>query len=143
LGKLGLFYYEILAESQIIKVTMKRQFLILGVLFALSLVDARANKTSVEIKASTEVKAGTEVTITVNVMHSGNSRSHHTEWVYLKINGKEAQQWSYTKENLPPDANFTVEYKIIVNEDLNIEAEGNCNIHGTKGAQTLVIKAVK
>jgi len=86
------------------------------------------------------VKAGTEVTITINIIHNGNSKSHHTEWVYLKINGKEVQRWSYTKSELPPEGNFSVEFKFVATENLNIEAEGNCNMHGTKGPATAEIK---
>lgn len=122
---------------------MKRIIALFVTLFCIFLTGVMANKTSVEVKAPSEIKAGTEVTIILNVVHSGNSRSHHTEWVYLKINGQEVQRWSYTKDQLPPDAEFSVEYKFIVNEDCNIEAEGNCNIHGSKGNQTLMIKAAK
>jgi desulfoferrodoxin (superoxide reductase-like protein) len=122
---------------------MKRFTFLLAGLFCFFLSGAFANKTSVEIKAPAEVNAGTEVTITVNVLHSGNSKSHHTEWVSLIINGKEIQRWNYTKEVLPPDANFTLEYKIIASEDLKIEAEGNCNMHGSKGPQSFTVKVTQ
>jgi desulfoferrodoxin (superoxide reductase-like protein) len=119
---------------------MKRLSVSLAVLFCLFLSGAMANKTSVEIKAPAEVKAGTEITIVINVMHNGNSKSHHTDWVYLKINGKEVKRWEYTKTSLAPDGNFTVEYKYTATEPLTVEAEGHCNVHGTAGAKTLDIK---
>jgi desulfoferrodoxin (superoxide reductase-like protein) len=109
-------------------------------LFCLSLIGALANKTSVEIKVSEAVKAGTEVTITINVKHSGNSKAHHTDWVYLKINGKEVQRWVYTRDALPLTENFTVEYKFVPTESFTIEAEGHCCIHGTAGEKSASVK---
>jgi desulfoferrodoxin (superoxide reductase-like protein) len=119
---------------------MKRLFVTLFVFLCLTLAGVKANKTDVEVKAPESVKTGTEVAITINVIHKGNSKSHHTEWVFLRINGKEVKRWSYTKDALPPDSVFTVEYKIIAGEPLMIEAEGNCNIHGSTGLKTTVIK---
>jgi desulfoferrodoxin (superoxide reductase-like protein) len=95
---------------------------------------AFANKTSVNVSVPSQVKKGSQITITINVMHKGNSVGHHTDWVYLKINGKEVKRWTYDKNNLPADGNFTISYTYIVTEDtLSIEAEGDCNIHGTAG----------
>lgn len=122
---------------------MKRFAVSFVALFCLFLTGTLANKTSVEVKAPTEVKAGTEVTIIINVMHSGNSKSHHTDWVYLKINGKEVKRWTYNKEFLPPDGNFTLEYKYVATEALKLEAEGHCNIHGTAGLESAVVKITK
>jgi desulfoferrodoxin (superoxide reductase-like protein) len=119
---------------------MKKTTIILLVLFCLGLNGAWANKTRVEIKAPAEVKAGTEVTITISVMHKGNSKTHHTDWVYLKINGKEVKKWEYPKESLPPGENFTVEYKYVASGELKLEAEGHCNIHGTAGPANASLK---
>ena len=119
---------------------MKRLSLTLLFFLCFAIAGVKANKTSVEVKAPESVKSGTEVTITINITHKGNSKSHYTEWVYLKINGKEVKRWSYTKDALPPDGIFTVDYKIIASEALTIEAEGKCNIHGSTGLKTSVIK---
>jgi desulfoferrodoxin (superoxide reductase-like protein) len=119
---------------------MKRFAVSFLALFCLFLTGVMANKTSVEIKVPAEVKAGTEVTIEINVTHSGNSKAHHTDWVYLKINGKEVQRWEYTKTKLPLTENFSIEYKIVADEALTIEAEGHCNIHGSAGLKSAVIK---
>ena len=98
---------------------------------------AMANKASVTITtASSTVKKGTEITITLNVDHQGNSKMHHVEWVYLKINGKEIKRWIYDKSSLPENQTFKLTYKFIVNENVTIEAEANCNIHGSKGIAT-------
>jgi desulfoferrodoxin (superoxide reductase-like protein) len=109
-------------------------------LFCLSLIGVWANKTSVEIKVPENVKAGTEVTITINVFHSSNSKTHHTDWVYLKINGKEVQRWVYNKDALPLTADFTVEYKFVPTESFTLEAEGHCNIHGSAGIKSASVK---
>jgi desulfoferrodoxin (superoxide reductase-like protein) len=112
---------------------MKKTVILVIMLFCLSLAGVWANKTKVEIKAPAEVKAGTEITITINVMHKGNSNAHHTDWVYLKINGNEVMRWEYKKNALPSGENFTVEFKYVAGEELKLEAEGHCNIHGTAG----------
>ncbi len=113
---------------------MKKNFLLPLLLLILGSASALANRTSVKVSVSDSTAAkGTEVTITINVFHMGNSNTHHTEWVYLKVNGKEIKRWEYERNNLPPDQDFTLEYKYIVTGDTEIEAEGNCNIHGTAG----------
>jgi len=102
-----------------------------------------ANKTSVEIKAPESVKKGSEVTVTINVSHSGNNRFHHTEWVYVKADGKEIARWTFTGSDLPENENFTREVKLTVKADTVIESEGNCNRHGSNGVATITIKAGK
>ncbi len=120
---------------------MKKIALTMIALFGIFLAGASANKTSVEIKAPAEVKAGTEITIVIKVEHKGNSKGHHTDWVSLKISGKEVKKWDYPKTALPPGEIFTVEYKITVTEDMTIAAQGNCNLHGSTGEQTMTVKA--
>jgi desulfoferrodoxin (superoxide reductase-like protein) len=119
---------------------MKKLFLLLPILFLFTSVSLLANKTRIEVKAPSEIKKGVEVTIIINVFHKGNSNGHHTDWVYLKINGKEVKRWEYAKDNLPPDENFTLEFKYVVNEESAIVAEGHCNIHGSAGIQKATIK---
>jgi desulfoferrodoxin (superoxide reductase-like protein) len=120
---------------------MKKLLFLLPVLFFFTSANILANKTSVEIKAPSEIKKGTEVTLVINVSHIGNSKGHHTDWVYLKINGEEVKRWQYDKTNLPPSGNFTLEFKYTVNKDLNIEAEGHCNLHGSAGVKKATIIA--
>lgn len=102
---------------------------------------AMANKTSVEIKTPAEAKKGTEITITIQVSHNGNTRFHHTDWVYLKINGKEVKRWTYSAESLPPGGDFTLEYKVTLEGDLAIEVQGDCNLHGSAGPKKMSVKA--
>lgn len=119
---------------------MKKLLCGFAVLFVMTLTSATANKTSVEVKAPEVAKKGAEITITINVSHSSNSRIHHTDWVYLKINGKEVERWEYDRDSLPPDADFTIEFKYVVEEELTIEAEGHCNLHGTAGISQVAVK---
>jgi desulfoferrodoxin (superoxide reductase-like protein) len=122
---------------------MKKIALLLVVAFCLSVSGAFANKTRVEIKAPTEIKAGTEITITINVFHSANAKGHHTDWVYLKVNGKEVKRWEYNKNALPPGNDFTVEYKFVATEDMTLEAQGHCNIHGSAGIVNASVKVTQ
>jgi desulfoferrodoxin (superoxide reductase-like protein) len=119
---------------------MKKNLFILFTLLCFAFANAMANKTSTEVKAPAEAKKGTEVTIMIKVDHSANSKSHHTDWVVLRINGKEIKRWTYDKNNLPPDSVFTLEYKYVAGEDLNIETEGHCNMHGSKGITKFTVK---
>jgi desulfoferrodoxin (superoxide reductase-like protein) len=121
---------------------MNKIFFLIPFLFFFASAGLLANKTSVEIKAPAEVKKGNEVILVINVFHIGNSQAHHTDWVYLKINGKEVKRWQYDKDNLPPDGNFTVEFKTVVTKNLSIEAEGHCNLHGSAGIKSAKIKAI-
>jgi desulfoferrodoxin (superoxide reductase-like protein) len=121
---------------------MKKLFFLISVLFFFSSAGSLANKTSVEIKAPAEVKKGTEVTIVINVFHKGNSQNHHTDWVFIKINGKEVKRWTFDKENLPSGGDFTLEFKYIITENVTIEAEGHCNIHGSAGIVSAKIKTI-
>ncbi|MBN2275266.1 MAG: hypothetical protein JXK95_13100 [Bacteroidales bacterium] len=121
---------------------MKKTAFLLTVFLFLAPAGLMANKTGVEIKAPSEVKKGSEVTIKISVTHKGNSKFHFTDWVVLKINGEEVKKWQYDKANLPPDDDFVVEYKVVVTADLTIEAQGNCNLHGSTGIEKAVIKAL-
>jgi len=121
---------------------MKKLFFLICTLFLFISAGLLANKTSVEIKAPAEIKKGTEVTLVISVFHKGNSNAHHTDWVLIKINGKEVKRWEYGKENLPAGGDFTLELKYVVNEDLSVETEGHCNLHGSAGSKSATIKAI-
>ncbi|MCK5028753.1 MAG: hypothetical protein KAR57_03910 [Bacteroidales bacterium] len=99
-----------------------------------------ANKTSVKIVAPETVDAGTEVTVKIEVTHIGNTKAHYTDWVVVKVNGEEYKKWEYTKDNLPDNQNFTLEFKITAKTNLEIIVEGNCNKHGSKGEDKVSIK---
>ena len=101
-----------------------------------------ANKTAVKIIVPAKVAKGSQITITINVMHKGNTAGHYTDWVYLKINGKEVKRWLYDKTNLPADANFTLYYTYTVTDKtINLEAMGDCSIHGSAGVNKASINA--
>ncbi|MBU3947637.1 MAG: class II SORL domain-containing protein [Proteobacteria bacterium] len=105
----------------------------LSVFLFLSLGTAYANKASVTIDVPYSAVKDTEVTIKLNIMHNGNNIFHHTEWVYVKVNGKEIARWDFSMTNLPETENFTREVKYTINEPVQIEAEASCNIHGSGG----------
>jgi len=125
---------------------MKRKINIVSltaILFLIFSFSSFANKTSVKIVAPEKVNAGTEVTIKIEVTHMGNTSAHYTDWVVVKINGEEFKKWEYTKDNLPENQNFTLEFTITAKTDLEIIAEGNCNKHGSKGEDSATIKVLQ
>ena len=121
---------------------MKNQML--KTLFSVALVliipvSAMANKTSVELTAPEKAEKGSEVTVVIHVKHMGNSATHFTDWVSVKINGKEVKRWEYNKKERPEAGNFTLEYKFVLNEKSKIVVQGNCSKHGSAGPKEVVI----
>ncbi len=107
--------------------------------FLLFSFSAFANKTSVKVIAPEKAEKGTEITIKIEVTHMGNTKGHYTDWVYVKVNGEEYKKWEYSKENLPETQNFTLEFKIKAESNLEIVVEGNCNKHGSKGEDKVTV----
>lgn len=105
----------------------------LTLIFLLSTGVALADKSTVKIDAPESAAKGTEVTIRLNVTHSGNNMFHYTKWIYVRVNGKELARWDFSATKTPESENFTKEIKYTVNEPAQIEAEANCNIHGSTG----------
>lgn len=99
-----------------------------------------ADKSSTKIEAPDKAAKGSEVTIKITITHNGNNLFHHTNWVYVKINGKEIARWEYSATSLPEDEIFVKEIKYTVDNTLTIEAEANCNLHGSKGKSVKKIK---
>ncbi len=102
-----------------------------------------ANKAGVEIKVPAQVQKGSVVTITINVSHMGNSKAHFVDWVWVKADGKEIARWEFTSDKIPESASFTREVKVTVNADTVIEAQANCNLHGSTGPKSVTIKPGK
>ena len=113
----------------------------IGFLFFLLIFSgiAFADKTSVVITAPNTVKKGTEITIKIDVTHNGNNFMHYTNWVYVKVNGQEIARWDFSAGNRPENEVFSREVKYTVTGPAEIIAEGNCNIHGSKGQAVLKI----
>ena len=95
---------------------------------------AFANQASVSLEAPNSVERGTEITIKAHVTHSANNFFHYTKWVSIKVNSEEIKRWDYGnyKDKRPKAQNFTKEIKYIVTDDVIIQAEASCNIHGSK-----------
>jgi len=100
---------------------------------------ALADKSAVKIIAPESAANGTEVTIKINVAHNGNNMFHYTKWVYVKINGNETARWDFSATKTPESENFTKEIKFTMTGPAQIEAESNCNIHGSAGIAKAVI----
>jgi desulfoferrodoxin (superoxide reductase-like protein) len=114
--------------------TTRRNFLkILFVALLLAPQTSYANKASVAISAPETASKGSEVTVKLAITHSANNVFHYTNWVTLKVNGKEFSRWDFTSGNRPEAADFTREVKIPINEKTELTAEANCNIHGSAG----------
>ena len=92
-----------------------------------------ANKTAVAIDAPDIAKMGDVIKIKITVKHRGNNFIHHTDWAYVKVNGKEIGRWEYSFHNLPENEVFSKEVTYTVDGPLTIQAEGDCDIHGSDG----------
>jgi len=126
-------------ERAKVKTTTIKAFLLVLMSLLMIATPALANKTSVKIAAPDKVKKDSSFIITINVMHSANNIFHFTDWVYLKINGKEVQRWKYGMFSRPDNGNFSVTYTAKATEDLVLEAEGDCNLHGSAGKTIMKI----
>ena len=92
-----------------------------------------ADKSGITISAPEAVAKGSEALVKLTITHSANSFFHYTNWVHAKVNGKDTFLRDYSMTNRPPAANFSLEFKLVVNQPLEITAEANCNMHGSKG----------
>ncbi len=107
-----------------------------GLLLFFSTAPLFANKSAVKIYAPDSAVKGSEIVIKIKVIHDTNNFFHHTEWAYIKVNGKEIARWKY-----PFESNiFTREIKYKVDGPVSIESMSYCNLHGSAGAKTATIK---
>jgi desulfoferrodoxin (superoxide reductase-like protein) len=123
----------------------RRDFIVAaGVLVAGVLVPrgtAWANKSETKIEAPESAAPGSEITIRVTVTHSANSFFHHTEWLWVQVNGKEIGRWEYSATHLPDGATFTKEIKYVVDGDLEIKGKASCNMHGSANEAAVKVTA--
>lgn len=94
-----------------------------------------SNKTSVNFSAPDKVSKGENIRLNFNIVHKGNNVFHHTDLVTLKINGKEIKKWEWGMFHLPDSENFSLDFTVKAEQNLDIELEGFCNLHGSKGKQ--------
>jgi desulfoferrodoxin (superoxide reductase-like protein) len=106
---------------------------VMALVIGLSVGVSLADKSAVTLEAPDQAAKGTEVVVKLHVKHSANSFIHYTNWVQVKVNGKDTALWEYSMGNRPEGAIFTKEVKLMVNEPLEIVAEANCNLHGSQG----------
>jgi desulfoferrodoxin (superoxide reductase-like protein) len=100
---------------------------------------ALADKSVATIEGPANAAKGSEITLKVTVTHSANSAAHYTEWLKVTVNDKEIARWNYTSSQRPDAAVFTKEVKMKVLEAVEVKAESNCNVHGSKGPSILKI----
>lgn len=112
------------------------------IVFCASPRPACADKTSVSITAPQTAVPGTEITIQVTATHDANNFLHHTDWLKVMADGKEIARWDYSWNKKPEGKVFTKEIKYTVTGSVEITAEGHCNIHGSRGPQTVKVSAV-
>lgn len=98
-----------------------------------------ADKTSVAISAPESAAPGSEITIQVTATHSANNFVHHTDWLYISVDGKEIARWEYSWRNKPEGSVFTKEITYPITDSIEVTAEGHCNIHGSKGPATAIV----
>jgi len=99
-----------------------------------------ANKSSVELQAPEMVASGTEVSVTIKVSHKGNSFFHFTDRLAVYVNGEEFKIFEFSRKKRPEGGDFERIVTLIVNGETRIEAEANCNLHGSENKASIVIK---
>jgi desulfoferrodoxin (superoxide reductase-like protein) len=116
---------------------LKKYGLTLAVVLLVCLIAAPAfaNKSAAAIDAPDKAAKGSVIKIKITVTHVGNNFIHHTDWAYVKVNGKEVGRWEFSSGNLPESEVFSREVNYTVEGDgpITIEAESDCNIHGSAG----------
>ena len=113
--------------------------LMFTVLTILITVSVYPNKSAVRIVVPNKVVKGSDVTITLEVTHSGNNFIHHVNWVYLKVNGVENKKWEFGSFSLPEKEDFSRTVTIKADDKLDLEADANCNIHGSMGVSKATV----
>jgi desulfoferrodoxin (superoxide reductase-like protein) len=108
-----------------------------------SATNAFADKSSVTISAPESVVKGTETTIKIQVTHSGNNFIHHVSWAKISIDGKEAARWDFSWNKRAESKVFEREFKYVVNAPIEITADSDCNLHGSKGPAKASIKVTE
>jgi desulfoferrodoxin (superoxide reductase-like protein) len=133
-AKTGLYNFSKSTGGQPMK-TIKFSGLFLFIILAglLAAQTSYADKSAVAISAPETAAKGSEVVVKLTITHSANNFFHYTNGVYLKVNGKEFSRWDFSSGNRPEEATFVREVKILVNEPIELIAEANCNVHGSKG----------
>ena len=100
---------------------------------------AEANKASVAIENQVSAGASDKAVLKITVSHSGNNFLHHTDWVRVRADGREIARWDFSWKNLPESAVFTREVTVDTTGAVAVEAEADCNIHGSKGPAKIML----
>ncbi|MBI4765055.1 MAG: hypothetical protein HY787_10670 [Deltaproteobacteria bacterium] len=68
----------------------------LFIVFLLAAQTVYADQSSVAISAPETASKGSEVPVKLTITHSANNFFHYTNWVTLKVNGKEFSRWDFS-----------------------------------------------
>ncbi|MBW6521039.1 MAG: class II SORL domain-containing protein [Desulfoarculaceae bacterium] len=117
----------------------KMILLIIGPLIFLGAESALANKSAVRLEAPVNAAQGEKVTITLFVTHSANNFFHHTNRVYLAMNGEEKASWEFSMTNRPEAAEFSRTFEYVMDGPMTLESAAFCNMHGSDKMVTATI----
>jgi desulfoferrodoxin (superoxide reductase-like protein) len=124
--------------------TRIRSVLCFSLLFLLLISStAFADKAAVEITVPESVKKGDEITVKIKVSHNGNNFIHHVDWAQISINGKEVKRWDFSWTSKPESEIFEREFKYTVTAPVEVSAQADCNMHGSKGIEKKQIKVME
>jgi len=102
---------------------------------------AWAGKAGTKIEAPSSAPRGSEVNIRVTVTHNTNNFFHHVNWLWVKVNDQEIARWDYSGTEKPDGLTFTKEIRYVVENDMEISAKSNCNLHGSANEPVVKISA--
>jgi desulfoferrodoxin (superoxide reductase-like protein) len=121
--------------------TMKKAAVAVSIiLIRFFILDAYANASSVEITAPESAKQGSTITISVKVVHNANNIFHYTDWIWIRVNGKEIARWDFTWNHRPEDKVFIRTVTCTVAGPLVISSKSNCNLHGSAGERSVTVR---
>ena len=102
-----------------------------------------ADEAAIRIIAPASVKPGTVVTVRLEIRHDGNNFLHYVEEVTVKAGEEEIQRWEYSNFDKPESQEFTREFDVTVDREIDLTARADCNLHGSAGPDSLSIKTSK
>lgn len=118
---------------------MKKKLLLAAVLLFVFAGPALANKSAVRLEAPASAAQGEKITVTLFVTHSGNNFLHHTNQVFLTINGKEMARWEFGWTNTPEAAEFSRSFEYVMDGPIALESAASCNVHGSANTATAAV----
>lgn len=98
-----------------------------------------ADEAAIKMKVPTAVAAGSVITVKLEITHDGNNFIHHVDEVTVTAGEEEIKRWEFGMFDKPESENFVLEFEYTVDREIELTARANCNLHGSKGPQSLKI----